>query len=125
MKPASTIAFLFGTHMATVLASKAAGLRESQVVTSHVIPNVLTSMTAYATADIGNVIILFSVLGYLGLGSQPPNVDLGRLVYDGQNYVQFAPWYPLLPGIVIFVLVLSYAFIGDMIHDFLDPRLRT
>lgn len=44
-------------------------------------PNVITTMIAYATADIGNVILLSAVLGYLGLGAQPPNVDLGRIVY--------------------------------------------
>jgi peptide/nickel transport system permease protein len=107
-----------------VLAAKAAGLSRTRIVLSHIIPNVTTPMIAYATADVGNVIILFSVLGYLGLGAQPPHVDLGRLVYDGQNYIQFAPWYPIIPGLVIFVIVIAFAFVGDLIRDFLDPRMR-
>ncbi|MEM0271539.1 MAG: ABC transporter permease [Thermoprotei archaeon] len=107
-----------------VTAAKAAGVGKIRLVLDHVIPNVVVPMIAYATADFGNVIILFSVLGFLGLGAQPPHSDLGRIVYDGLNYIQFAPWYPILPGITIFVIVLAFAFLGDLVRDFLDPRLR-
>lgn len=107
-----------------VLAAKASGLGRTAIVVSHIIPNVVTPMLAYATADFGNVIILFSVLGFLGIGAQPPYFDLGRIVYEGQNFLQFAPWYPILPGVVIFVIVLSFAFVGDLFRDFLDPRMR-
>jgi peptide/nickel transport system permease protein len=107
-----------------VLAAKASGLSRTSIVISHIIPNVVTPMLAYGTADFGNVIILFSVLGYLGIGAQPPYFDLGRIVYEGQNFVQFAPWYPILPGAVIFVIVLSFAFVGDFLRDFLDPSMR-
>ena len=107
-----------------IVAAKAAGVGRLRIVLSHVIPNTLTSMIAYATADIGNVIILFSVLGYLGLGAQPPRVDLGRIVYDGQSFIQFAPWISIIPGIIIFVIVISFALTGDLIRDFFDPNMR-
>lgn len=107
-----------------IVAARAAGYGRFKIVISHVIPNALTSMIAYATADIGNVIILFSVLGYLGLGAQPPRVDLGRIVYDGQAYIQFAPWISIIPGIIIFVIVISFALVGDLIRDYFDPNLR-
>ena len=81
-------------------------------------------MIAYATADIGNVIIIFSVLGYLGLGPQPPVVDLGRMVYDGQNYIQLAPWYPVIPGIAILVIVLAFTLTGDYLAEIFNPRMR-
>jgi len=107
-----------------VLAAKASGVGSTRTVVRHIIPNVVTPIIAYATADVGNVIILFSVLGYLGLGAQPPRVDLGRLVFNGQNFIGFAPWYPILPGIVIFVIVIAFAFTGDLITDFLNPKSR-
>jgi peptide/nickel transport system permease protein len=107
-----------------VLAAKASGQSGIRVVISHIMPNAITPMIAYATSDIGNVIIWASVLGYLGLGAQPPYIDLGRIVYDGQNYLRFAPWYPILPGVVLFVIVLSFAFVGDLIRDFMDPKMR-
>ncbi len=107
-----------------ILAARASGLPRSKIVTRHIIPNVIAPMIAYATTDVGNVIILFSVLGYLGLGAQPPLVDVGRLVYDGQNFIQSAPWYPIIPGIVIFVIVISFALVGDLIRDMLDPHWR-
>lgn len=107
-----------------VLAAKASGIGGVRITTRHIIPNVLNPLIAYATADFGNVIILFSVLGYLGLGSQPPRVDLGRLVYDGQNFIGFAPWYPLFPGIVVFIIVIAFAFVGDLISEFINPRSR-
>jgi len=107
-----------------VLAARASGVGSTRTVVRHIIPNVITPIIAYATADVGNVIILFSVLGYLGLGAQAPRVDLGRLVFNGQNFIGFAPWYPILPGIVIFVIVIAFAFTGDLITDFLNPKSR-
>jgi peptide/nickel transport system permease protein len=107
-----------------ILAARAAGVSRFSIVTSHVIPNLINPMVAYATADVGNVIILFAVLGYLGLGAQPPLISLGRIVYDGENYLQYAPWYSILPGFIIFVIVVSFAFVGDLMRDFFDPRLR-
>lgn len=107
-----------------VTAAKASGVSGLGIVVGHIMPNVITTMIAYATADIGNVILLSAVLGYLGLGAQPPNVDLGRIVYDGQNFIRFAPWYSLLPGVVLFIIAISFAFVGDLLRDFLDPRMR-
>jgi len=107
-----------------VTAARASGMSGLRIVSSHIMPNVITPMIAYATADIGNVILLSAVLGYLGLGAQPPNVDLGRIVYDGQNFIRFAPWYSLLPGVVLFIIAISFAFVGDMLRDFLDPKMR-
>jgi len=107
-----------------VTAARASGLSGVRIVIEHIMPNVLTTMIAYATADIGNVILLSAVLGYLGLGAQPPNVDLGRIVYDGQNFIRFAPWYSLLPGVMLFVIAISFAFVGDLLRDFLDPKMR-
>jgi len=107
-----------------ILAAKASGVSRARIVTSHVIPNLLNPIIAYATADVGNVIILFSVIGYLGLGAQPPRIDLGRLVFDGQNYIQFAPWYPILPGVAIFVIVIAFALLGDLMTELLSPRMR-
>jgi peptide/nickel transport system permease protein len=107
-----------------VMAARASGLNGVKIVLSHIMPNVLTPMIAYATADVGNVILLSAVLGYLGLGAQPPNVDLGRIVYDGQNFVRFAPWYSILPGIILFIIAISFAFVGDLLRDFLDPKMR-
>jgi len=107
-----------------VMAARASGSSGVRIILSHIMPNVITPMIAYATADIGNVILLSAVLGYLGLGSQPPNVDLGRIVYDGQNYIRFAPWYSLLPGVVLFIIAISFAFVGDLLRDFLDPKMR-
>jgi len=107
-----------------VTAAKASGVSGLGIVVGHIMPNVITTMIAYATADIGNVILLSAVLGYLGLGAQPPNVDLGRIVYDGQNFIRFARWYSLLPGVVLFIVAISFAFVGDLLRDFLDPRMR-
>jgi peptide/nickel transport system permease protein len=107
-----------------VTAAKASGLSGVRIVVEHIMPNVITTMIAYATADIGNVILISAVLGYLGLGAQPPNVDLGRIVYDGQSFIQFAPWYSILPGVMLFIIAISFAFVGDLLRDFLDPKMR-
>ena len=107
-----------------ILAAKASGLTKFRIVISHVIPNIVNSMVVYSTVDIGNVIILFSVISFLGLGAQPPRIDLGRIVYDGLYFAQQAPWWPILPGVMIFVIVISFAFTGDLISEYLNPRSR-
>jgi len=114
---------LFVKEHQFIVASKASGFSKSRIVFEHVLPNVITPMIVYATTDVGNVIIVFSVLGFLGLGAQPPLVDIGRIVYDGQNFLQTAPWYPVIPGVLLFIIVLSFAFTGDFLRDYLDPQV--
>jgi len=70
-------------------------------------------------------IIAEAALSFVGLGAQPPLPSLGQMVSDGRNYLQLNHWESTIPGVLIFLMVLSVSLIGDGLRDLLDPRLRT
>jgi peptide/nickel transport system permease protein len=88
-----------------------------------VLPNCISSAIVLATIDIGNAILTFAGLSFLGLGPEPSSPELGRMVSIGIDY--FDQWWMwLFPGMAIAILVLAFNFIGDGLRDILDPRLR-
>ncbi len=70
------------------------------------------------------MILAEASLSFLGMGVPPPTATLGGMVADGRNYVSTAWWVSVLPGIQIFVTVLSINLIGDHLREILDPTLR-
>lgn len=107
-----------------VEAARAAGLREITIVFKHILPNILSPILIYATIDMGNVILTAALLSFLGLGAQPPLPEWGRLVFEGQDYLFSAWWFPVMPGVALFTIALAFSLLGDGLRDVLDPRLR-
>jgi peptide/nickel transport system permease protein len=106
-----------------VHASRALGATEAHVLTRVVLPNCLAPAVVMATLDLGNAILTFSGLSFLGLGSPPPAPEWGAMVAAGtQNFDQW--WVSTFPGLAILTLVMAFNFIGDGVRDALDPRLR-
>src|SRR5438067_3776325 len=106
-----------------VLASRAMGGSAPHVLTRVVLPNCLAPAVVMATLDLGNAILTFSGLSFLGLGSPPPAAEWGPMVaarthsFDQGRVSGF-------PRAAILTLVLAFNFIGDGVRDALDPRLR-
>jgi peptide/nickel transport system permease protein len=107
-----------------VEAARAAGLSNFKIMLKHIAPNILGPVIVYGTLDIGNVILQTSVLAYVGLGAQPPTPELGRFVFDYQEYLFSQPWLALIPGIIIFLIVLGFNLLGDGLRDVMDPRMQ-
>jgi peptide/nickel transport system permease protein len=105
-------------------AARAAGVSNIKIMIRHIAPNILSPLIVYATLDIGNVILQTSVLAYVGLGAQPPTPELGRFVFDYQEYLFVYPWLALIPGALIFFIVLGFNLLGDGLRDVLDPRMQ-
>jgi peptide/nickel transport system permease protein len=106
-----------------VHASRALGASEAHILTRVVLPNCLAPAVVMATLDLGNAILTFSGLSFLGLGSPPPAPEWGAMVAAGtQNFDQW--WVSTFPGLAILTLVMAFNFIGDGVRDALDPRLR-
>lgn len=105
-----------------VEAARGAGRSSSGIMLRHIVPNIISPIIIYATLDIGNVILQTSVLSYLGLGAQYPTPELGRMVFDFQSQLFSQPWLALVPGAVIFLIVLGFNLLGDGLRDALDPR---
>jgi peptide/nickel transport system permease protein len=88
-----------------------------------VLPNCISSAVVLATLDIGNAILTFAGLSFLGLGPDPSSPEWGRMVSIGIDF--FDQWWMwLFPGLAIAILVMAFNFIGDGLRDLLDPRLR-
>jgi peptide/nickel transport system permease protein len=88
-----------------------------------VMPNCIAPAVVLATLDIGNAILTFAGLSFLGLGPEPTSPEWGRMVSVGIDF--FDQWWMwLYPGLAIAILVLAFNFIGDGLRDLLDPRLR-
>lgn len=107
-----------------VEAATCLGIKRPSIMFSHILPNAISPIIVAATLEIGNAIIQESTLSFLGVGFPPDTPTWGRLVTDGTQFVQSAPWLALFPGALIFLTVLSINFMGDGLRDALDPRSR-
>lgn len=107
-----------------VEASIVAGGRGSWIIVHHMLPNLLGLAAVLTSLGVGFALVLEATLSYLGLGVTAPTPSLGRLIQAGQVYID-PLWYQFLfPAVVLALLVLAYAFIGDGLRDALDPRQR-
>ena len=106
-----------------VTAARSLGSGNLRVLMKEIIPNSVSSVLIMATTDIGNQILMFSTLSFLGLGSAPPTPEWGMMVSDGVgNFNKF--WIAGFPGLDIFTMAVGANFIGDGMRDLLDPKLR-
>jgi peptide/nickel transport system permease protein len=109
-------------HRPFVLAAHAQGARPLHIMTSHILPNLASPIIVATTLSAGNVILLESVLSFLGLGIQPPMPSWGNLLTNAQELIWNAPSLAFYPGALIFITVIALNFIGDGLQDALDPR---
>ncbi len=106
-----------------VEAARAIGANNGYILLRTILPNCLAPAIVMATLDIGNAILLFAGLSFLGLGAEPSTPEWGRMVADGiSNFDQW--WLSTFPGLAIFTVVMAFNFIGDGLRDLADPRTR-
>jgi peptide/nickel transport system permease protein len=106
-----------------VLASRTIGASNFRLMFRHILPNAIGPIMVSATLLIGINIITESVLSFFGFGLQPPVASWGNMVADGQGFYDIAPWMVWVPGLLIFVTVLSVNLVGDGLRDALDPHM--
>lgn len=114
--------FLTLRSMEFVMAARSLGADPLRIITVHILPNVLGTITVAATLSVGTAIITESTLSFLGLGFPPDVPTWGRMLYDARNYLETAPHMAIFPGSAIFLTVLSINYIGDGLRDALDPK---
>ena len=106
-----------------VQAARALGHGPIRTLVWHIIPNAAGPLIALLTLDVGNAIITFSSLCFLGLGPVPPTPEWGAMVSAGRLLIN-QWWVSGMPGFAILSVVLAFNFLGDGIRDWLDPRAR-
>ncbi len=104
-----------------IMASKSLGASDSRIVFRHLIPNVLSSIIVIATLSIPGVILAEAALSFIGLGD-PTVTSWGIILNAGQRSLDTAWWVAVEPGIMLFLTVLAFNFLGDGIRDAFDPR---
>ena len=107
---------------AFVKAAEAQGASAMRIIGVHILPNLASPIIVATTLSMGNVILLESVLSFLGLGIQPPIPSWGNLLTNAQELIWDAPALAFYPGTLIFITVIAFNFLGDGLQDALDPR---
>ncbi|TCT42051.1 dipeptide/oligopeptide/nickel ABC transporter permease/ATP-binding protein [Martelella mediterranea] len=106
-------------------AARLSGMSHTRILFTEVLPNVLPVIIITMSTTIGWMILETAGLSFLGLGAQPPQADLGSMLGDGRKVLFTEAYVSIVPGLMIFALVMSINLLGDGIRDVLDPRLKS
>ena len=106
-----------------VTAGRVLGASNLRIFFREILPNSVGSLIVMCTLDLGNAILMFSGLSFLGLGVQPPTPEWGAMVSEGVATFNYW-WISTFPGLAIFMVAIGANFVGDGLRDFLDPKTR-
>lgn len=106
------------------MAARATGLRDGRIMFRHLLPNALAPVLVTATFGVAGAILTESALSFLGFGVPPPTASWGEILKQSKDYVDFAYWLVIFPGLAIFVTVTAFNLVGEALRDAMDPRLR-
>ncbi len=105
-----------------ILASKTLGATDFTIIARHMFPNALAPILVSVTLGVGDSILSEATLSYLGLGIQPPTPSWGNMLFNAQELIYQAPFLAIIPGFLIFLIVVSFNFLGDGLQGALDPK---
>jgi peptide/nickel transport system permease protein len=108
-----------------VQVSRTMGTGHAYILARHVLPNIAGPLIVQTSLSLAFAILSEAALSFLGLGIQPPQPSLGRMIFDSQGFVTLAWWMAVCPGAAIFAIVLAFNLFGDGLRDALDPKQRT
>ncbi len=109
-------------RLSFVDAARVNGVNTARILRRHILPNLLGPVIVYTTLTIPAVILLESVISFLGLGVQPPMSSWGTLIHSGSLKIDVYPWQLIFPGLFFSLTIFSLNFIGDGLRDALDPQ---
>jgi peptide/nickel transport system permease protein len=111
-------------EMDYITAARCIGCSDLRIIFRHILPNAMSPVLVSATLGIAGAILTESALSFLGIGVQPPTPSWGNILTSGKDYIEFAWWLSLFPGLAILITVLAYNLLGEGIRDALDPRVN-
>ena len=106
-----------------VTAGKVMGAGHTRLLLKEILPNSIGPLIVMCTLDLGNAILMFAGLSFLGLGIQPPTAEWGSMVSEGVENFNYW-WVATFPGLAIFSIALGANFVGDGLRDYMDPKMR-
>ena len=106
-----------------VMASCALGASSARIIILHMLPNAMAPVLVSAVFGIAGAILTESSLSFLGFGVPPPTPSWGDILSQSRDYIEFAWWLTLFPGLAIFLTITSYNLVGEGLRDAMDPKL--
>lgn len=110
-----------------VLAARVVGVKNSRILFKHIIPNAIFPTLVLASLAIGDVVLSFAALSFLGIGTEVGYADWGQILSFARNWITGLSnyWYIVIwPGATLVFFVLGWNLVGDALRDVLDPRMR-
>jgi peptide/nickel transport system permease protein len=112
-------------HKEFVDAARLSGMTDTRIILTEVLPNVIPVIVIAMSTTIGWMILETAGLSFLGLGSQPPQADLGSMLGEARSALITNPHTSIVPGAMILIIVMAINLLGDGVRDALDPRLKS
>ena len=103
-------------------AAKLAGDTTGQIIFRYVIPATLPTLIITASSDVGVMMLQLAGFSFLGLGAQTGAIEWGFMLSEGRQFMEYAPWLMIFPGLAIFISVALFNLLGDSVRDVLDPK---
>lgn len=107
---------IYYKHRDFVKSAKLMGVSDMRILFVHILPNTLPVLLSALAIGFNNAVLAEASMSYLGIGVQPPDASLGRMLSEAQAYLFTAPWYALFPGLTIILLVLGCGLFSDGIQ---------
>ncbi|HPX70331.1 MAG TPA: ABC transporter permease [Bacillota bacterium] len=107
-----------------VEAARACGMSDFKIIVTEIMPNAIGPTIINCTQGLASIILTASSLSYLGVGIQPPTPEWGAIISEAKEFLRLAPYYCILPGVVMVIMSLSFNLLGDGLRDAMDPRLK-
>jgi ABC-type dipeptide/oligopeptide/nickel transport system permease subunit len=105
-----------------VEAARAIGAGHLRIMLHELLPNIGPTLIVLGTLNLGDAVLSTATLSFLGLGAQPPAPEWGAMLNSGREYMRYAPWMMIFPGLALFLTVMSVNLLGDRLSEILDPR---
>ena len=96
-----------------VKSAKLMGAGKMRIMFVHILPNAMPALLSAITVGFNNAVLAEAGMSYLGIGVQPPDASLGKMLSEAQSFLFSAPWYVIFPGIVIILLILGFSFLSE------------
>jgi peptide/nickel transport system permease protein len=107
-----------------VQAARALGASNWRIIFTHILPNITSPIIVKMSLDMGFAILTAAALGFVGVGARPPTPEWGAMFSAARSYVPQYWWYPIFPGLALFLTVFGFNLLGDGLRDVMDPRAK-
>jgi len=110
-----------------IMAARVIGVKDSRILFRHIIPNAIFPTLVLASLAVGDVVLSFAALSFLGIGTEVGYADWGQVLSFARNWITSLNtyWYIIVwPGLALVLYVMGFNLVGDALRDVLDPRMR-